>query len=1013
MVNILEEGDNGLVRVDYGDLLTKILQVLENQQVKNPLNLSQDGKRLLIDIDEIAAQVSELNIANPLGGSTFNAKSATVNLSPGSRNAFISQIQQIRDILTQKIESILVLDQKPISLENFINNLAIELKEFQGESQDVGFQYKFDKKYDDLHKQRLSLQKETDQSSSVLKFHKLTITVEKTNNFNQQLKNSLKSFIELRFDSEEEKEDLGYILEDLCKDLEKNKSDLYKLKCLMDTETIGKLQREAKIQYLEYLKEHLGQHRDLIYLEDLIRRLRLIEDYINDINQGDGYYQVNYAGVSVNYKEIFSRSEAFEELPIIPLIVGYLGETTDENSGKRQFIFGLKLKFAGKVQTQGGKSVINYYLNLLDSNSPEHQEGLADASKKEYFVRKVLKIAFLYYFIFASIDPSTPNYHPEDDLEYNPRTIFEEKVLPILQASDETQKQRIFRGIKTGLETYKIDHKVDKLKNMLTNFLRGKTVFPSRSYPIHISVKQGILETDYTVINRNNSFFKTVLKDNPKAALKYISVGGANVDNNALYSISANLQISEIHYFSTQDDQTFSMEYDLRNVYTIPVVLTPQHDRCREIFKNSLKGQNLLVFNYNYRRLRENILNNLQSSKAFAYQFTFALLAYILLKTLLDRSKRRLFIPILRLHLSDQQETAPEEKFMRSMFSVLSHLLNENHRSNSQGFCVKKVNPFKLKNGLSSLYSILPKIFEFSQPVTEPQLDKLAIIVVSSRECDRSRSSSSDYKIANLMGEMIGIQRQKDGKVRLYMIGTFSDNYNSQEIHSHPDVLIDQVNQLYEQGYRHFLYIAKSPYSNTLNMTKKQEDEELFFMSKSVIRALKGEREDLKIYPIFFDKYYAVKLDKIPASSLYIQDISELETLVKDPSKQAVVFFNLFNGIKVGNDKYYNGVISYATLLNIYEGILDDKDIRMALMYDNSLKNELLQFLTLFHFSRYEADSNQAKNINLKLDPYTKLIGDNSVGALSRLNHINSYTVFNSLAFLTEVRKILNVPQED
>lgn len=243
------------------------------------------------------------------------------------------------------------------------------------------------------------------------------------------------------------------------------------------------------------------------------------------------------------------------------------------------------------------------------------------------------------------------------------------------------------------------------------------------------------------------------------------------------------------------------------------------------------------------------------------------------------------------------------------------------------------------------------------------------------------------------------------------MIGTFSDNYNQQEIHSHPDVLIDQVNQLYQKGYRHFLYIAKSPYSNTLNMTKKQEDEELFFMSKSVIRALKGEREDLKIYPIFFDKYYAVKLDKIPSSSLYIQDISELETLVKDPSKQAVVFFNLFNGIQVGNDKYYNGVISYATLLNIYEGILDDKDIRMALMYDNSLKNELLEFLTLFHFSRYEADSSKSKNISLKLDPYTKLIGENSVGALSRFNHINSYAVFNSLAFLTEVKKVLNIEE--
>jgi hypothetical protein len=192
-------------------------------------------------------------------------------------------------------------------------------------------------------------------------------------------------------------------------------------------------------------------------------------------------------------------------------------------------------------------------------------------------------------------------------------------------------------------------------------------------------------------------------------------------------------------------------------------------------------------------------------------------------------------------------------------------------------------------------------------------------------------------------------------------------------------------------------------------MTKTEEDEELFFMSKAVIRSLKGEREGIKIYPIFFDKYYAVKNGNIKASSLYIQDISELETLVKDPSKQAVVFFNLFNGITVGNEKYYNGVISYATLLNIYEGILDDQDIRMGLIYENPLKNDLLQFLTLFHFSRYEAAPTKSRNIGFKLDPYENLIGVDSVGALSVFKHMTGRVKFNSLAFLTEVRKALNV----
>ncbi|CCQ57298.1 hypothetical protein CWATWH0005_85 [Crocosphaera watsonii WH 0005] len=63
-----------------------------------------------------------------------------------------------------------------------------------------------------------------------------------------------------------------------------------------------------------------------------------------------------------------------------------------------------------------------------------------------------------------------------------------------------------------------------------------------------------------------------------------------------------------------------------------------------------------------------------------------------------------------------------------------------------------------------------------------------------------------------------------------------------------------------------------------------------------------------------------------------------------------------------------------------------------------------MNYLTLFHFSRYEAASSM---INLKLDPYQNLIGDNSVGALSMSKHSNKNIDFNSLAFLTEVRRYL------
>jgi hypothetical protein len=100
-------------------------------------------------------------------------------------------------------------------------------------------------------------------------------------------------------------------------------------------------------------------------------------------------------------------------------------------------------------------------------------------------------------------------------------------------------------------------------------------------------------------------------------------------------------------------------------------------------------------------------------------------------------------------------------------------------------------------------------------------------------------------------------------------------------------------------------------------------------------------------------------------------------------------------------------VISYSTLLHIYDGILDDQDLHQGLIYDGEIKDTLLHYITIFHFSRYEA----RHNISLKLDPYERIIGDDSVGALSVFRHAGGSAEFNSLAFLNKVREVLSVTE--
>jgi hypothetical protein len=411
----------------------------------------------------------------------------------------------------------------------------------------------------------------------------------------------------------------------------------------------------------------------------------------------------------------------------------------------------------------------------------------------------------------------------------------------------------------------------------------------------------------------------------------------------------------------------------------------------------------------------------------FIYHFTYLLLNYLCLKTLHSHAQsglgqqKRLFLPLLRIHqqakATQKEEKHGEEEFLRALSKTLAHLLCEQDAlANAQGLHIgvlrnpqDRQNQSRLPNALSSLYSILPKVFALP---AQPQLDHLAVIVVSSRKCDAHRDSL--LHLSNIYGEVIGIRRYggETRYVQVVPLGTFSANEDSDNIYRTPTVLQDQAKKCYERGYKQILYVAQAPYSSSLHLTSAETAEEQFFMSGSIIESLKQGLPDLHIYPVYCDKFYVVKISGKATESLYVDDTNELRSLVNDPNRSSVVFFNLLNGIIVGDkekmQRLYNGVVSYATLINVYDDPIYDQDIRNHLLDSSqpgSFKKEILDFLMLLHFARYER--NQTK-ISFKLDPYDNIIGSDSVGTLGTIDHMESRVNFNMLAFLTEVRSILN-----
>ncbi len=532
-----------------------------------------------------------------------------------------------------------------------------------------------------------------------------------------------------------------------------------------------------------------------------------------------------------------------------------------------------------------------------------------------------------------------------------------------------------------------------------------------------------------TLIRRLSSiFFQEDFENNGgRDVLKYIAVEDASTSSEALCKLPLQIIFEPVYYYAADDvPETFTMTYETADLQALPIFLAPRIQDPTK-YKVIERSDRIMLYYRHHPDLSPD------SAQAFAYRFTYLLLAYVFIKVLAESistvEKRKLFFPILCLHAKEkapdqQDQKLDEETFMHALSKLLSHMLTEDYLSNSQGFYLDTVqghglNAHKLNSALYSLYTGLPRRFQLTQALqsssaqaTSPisALEKLAIIVVSSRKCDVNQKTPEQYQ-STVFGEFVGIERLTDGYVRVSTLSTFSINQEAEQMYKRPEAIIEQVKVWYAAGYRHFLYIAQAPYSSTLHISDKASDEGLFFMNRDIIQAIRNVEKDIKVYPVFCDKYYVVnhkRKQRKPqdVDSLYVDDIGELSHLVNDPSKRSLAFFNLFNGASV-KAQVYNGVMSYTTLMNVYE---DDPTYDQYIWSDilgrsmpGSLKTDLLDFLTLLHFARYE----KPRDFGFKLDPYKRIIGDTSIGKVSIFPHMKGGVRFNALAFLTLVRAVL------
>ncbi|OYD91151.1 hypothetical protein CDG76_28280 [Nostoc sp. 'Peltigera membranacea cyanobiont' 210A] len=1027
----IEESSNPLAKLDYIPLLDTVLEFIKQKPL---FKFSPDGNKLRISAYDIAYEIATNPNLCPQSPLTQNIgiKAATVNFK--LETEFYSKIQAIRDELRRQLVTACGENQTQSSLDN----LCTPLSDFISTQAELPFKYPFNKPYS-FTSQRLVIENSLAQerrkgTESVIKAHHLNVKFEGISNFNSRFLESLKSYIDTitRPDSQDWQQ-LTEILDDIS---EQKESELTEFQKIVDTESLPRLLRDIKIDYLDYLRIECAKTnlrnsntQGFECLETLIKRLRLLINYINAPDLDDPDYEVSYLlDKPVNLRTAFSQANAFDILPIIPEYEGMIGESIDKDRGIQEFNLGVRLKLNGSVNSYHENSVVNYYMTELDPTSPRHKDQLKDPAKAKNFKEKVLKIACLYYFVFAVDEEGKI-----PDKDYDPTPKFKEDVLNKFKVgiSDEEVTNLLIKiyGLILNKDVCQVERKLAALRNLLQTFLKKKEILPSFSKRVQLCINKAVLHKNASKIINTRSFLKLDLNQENQAnfkaqareALAYVEVLPPTVNEQSLSSLSVTFTFDDVRYFTDSDKQNFSMKYDITGIKALPVVfyplaVNPKTNKLENhpIYDKYYKSQTMIGIYYLSKQAREEIFKNTQSPEATIYQQVFTLLSYLCISICreqisLDSEKQeKLFIPIFRFHLQDTQETTEDEVFLNSLSKALAHILRRDCMADAQGLNVKNgktIDKYKEQNALSSLYALIPKTFELQEGY-QAQLDKLAIIVVSSWLSDAVwDEKDKPVRISNIYGEIIVINQVSDTAVKVEPIKTFADNQPHSKISTESEVVRDEISKLYQQGYRHFLYIAKAPYTRSLGITKLESDpDSLFFMSQDVVKYLKAGKPDIKLYPIFMDNYPAINLIEGKADSFYIPDIEELEKLSVDKSQKTRVFLNLFTGRSVDKERtIFNSVVCYSTLLNIYD-VGDTKDIIEGLLdKDSPLQKTILQYIALFHFSRYEVN----RNIALKLNPYSKLIGDEGIGKISTYTYSVKNVKFNNLAFLTEIRSAL------
>ncbi len=767
---------------------------------------------------------------------------------------------------------------------------------------------------------------------------------------------------------------------------------------LINDQALARIKRTISYLYMDYLLSNCknSSHSKIEYriAKQYVDRFRALDEYLKELADLPESKSMVQCNSEINLCELLYRGDAFNELPIIGIVDGTLLEDRDEEV--KHFDLTLHMKLNGKVTRSTTNSTVSkYHLHKLIQTSDELGRN------KEW---KQLKIYFLYSFLMVGLDDE--NYDPRQKWEQNKKRIESEGLETVIEEFYNEHKgddssinvavkalERIF----SALIAYKVPTLRSKTKVYTTNLLLDKG---------------GLLEdVEGTEILKTYKHFNE--------HLKHVSVvEDMTPCADTLLNLPIDITIESISLYEKGQKEHCDMTYDIDNMHILPVVFYPNDPNgMPSELEKALKNINST---YHIRIPYRLIKKYCSGPDAILYVITYITCVYILLDKVLRKvvpieKRKEYYIPILRAHSKKLKEREELGEFVRDVGKTLEHLLSVEYCSNSQGFEFDKDgNPkYVYNNAVTSLYSRLPRRFYPNCPYN---LNKVAVLIVTSRKADAAWQVDDERSL--ILGEVVLFTAMQDDSVKCESYKTFSDYYSKDKIYSNPEILNDIIQDIYNKGYHKIIYIAKAPYTSKLNITSDMKA--MYFMSEDVIETMRQNKPELIIYPLYFELFSAYDYESKDSKghntdALYVSDTQELDEKLIN-SKYIAGVLNVYSGNAVALDKqtnrFYRSVMIYSTLCNMYDDKVFNAKVAKGLIDNSKIKKDIVDTLMMLHYARYEA----TYNVNIKINPYKRIIGDDSVAARSVYEYevpVRGYAKpkilrFNMLAYLTDLKKIID-----